>query len=189
MLSLCLSAVTWAPVAQVPIFRRYCRLGSSSLSSIQMTLQAKWSLLPGGCEADAMTSPRLASTSSAKVRVTAWPARADSRSPPRVTIRATVASRLPGQTRTASPGETRPDAIVPANPRNAESRRLTHWTGIRNGCASQPPGTSAASSAPRIVSPAYQLVSSERAATFAPVSAETGMLSTPANPRSAANSR
>jgi hypothetical protein len=87
----------------------------------------------GGALVQASTSPRLTSISSSSVRVTDCPATARSRSPSRVTMRATRLSRPDVSTFTFSPGLTVPPTMVPAKPRKSRFGRLTHCTGSRNG--------------------------------------------------------
>ena len=58
-------------------------------------------------------SPRLTSTSSSSVNVTAWPEEAESRVPSQVTMLASLLRRPLGSTTTSSPTETDPDSMLP----------------------------------------------------------------------------
>ena len=66
-----------------------------------------------------ITSPRLASISSARVSVTDWPAIASSRSPSIVTMRSTVLVVPDGRTRIGSPRRIVPPTIRPEKPRKS----------------------------------------------------------------------
>ena len=81
-----------------------------------------------------MTSPRLASTSSAKISVTESPATASALAPPQTAISLTRLETPDGLTRTLSPGLIEPLPMRPENPRKSRFGRLTHCTGIENGC-------------------------------------------------------
>ena len=116
------------------------------------------------------------STSSASVRVTAWPRRAASRSPVWVTMRA-MCERLPeGSTATSSPTLNAPAQTVPAKPRKSRFGRQTHCTGRRPLCVPSSP-VSLITTFSRYAStegPVYQGVRVEAAIRLSPVSADSG---------------
>ncbi len=122
-----------APTVFAPIFSRYDRPGSISSSCIQMSIASNWSAMPAGESAATSMSPRLMSISSVSVIVIDWPATACSRSPSRVTMRATVLSLPEGSTRRRSPVRTDPPTMRPEKPRKSRFGRFTHCTGMRNG--------------------------------------------------------
>ena len=76
-------------------------------------------------------SPRLTSTSSVRVTVTACGANASANSPSYVTIDFTRLSLPDGSTMTSSPFRTIPDATVPEKPRKSRLGRRTYCTGKR----------------------------------------------------------
>ena len=79
-----------------------------------MTWAANWSATGGRAFGSARMSPRAMSISSLSVSVTASPASADATSAPETMTRTTRVVRPDPETATASPGATRPPAIVPA---------------------------------------------------------------------------
>ena len=71
-------------------------------------------------------------------------------------MRATAVSFPDGMTRTFAPGRTDPLVTNPEKPRKSAFGRLTHCTGIRNGCAAGPASISTFSRWASSVGPAYQ---------------------------------
>ena len=103
---------------------------------IQTTVVSNWSATRPDRGA-ARTSPREQSTSSARVRVTDWPATARSGRRPGVTTRATRALRGRTAVTDAIAGATYPAAIRPEKPRKSRLGRLTHCTGMRKARCSR----------------------------------------------------
>ncbi len=107
--------------------------------------------------------------------MTARPGPATSRSPSKVTIRATVEETPDGSAVTWSPGRSTPEAMVPANPRKSRSGRVTSWIGSRNRSRSTPASTSTVSRCSISGTPSNHGISSVAGSTtLAPVSADIG---------------
>ncbi len=125
-----------------------------------------------------MTSPRLTSTSSARVRVTGWPRKARARSPSAVTMRSTFERRPEGSTTTSSPGATLPATRVPAKPRKFWFGRQTHCTGMRSPAPVSPSPTSTVSRCSSRDGPRYQGMAAEGPIMLSPLSADSGIACT-----------
>ena len=120
-------------------------------------------------------SPREASISLSRVKVTAWPHWAWSRLCSNKIISATFAFAPLGSTRTSSPGLTVPAAIVPAKPLKLRWGRFTHCTGKRRPWSLARLGMGAVSSMAMSVGPRNHDMCGERFTTLSPLRADMGM--------------
>ena len=174
ILSKLLTSILWrisvidAAMVRVPILIRYTRPASIGTSLIHTMRAANWSDTSGRCSGRTNMSPREQSTSSSRVKVTALPGGALSRSPSIVTIRATVDRTPELATVMASPLRITPLATVPEKPRKSRLGRFTHCTGIRNGLSVSSSATTTVSRCSSRVGPVYQGVRSLRVVTLSP---------------------
>ncbi len=147
---------------------------SSGWSSIHTTIASKAWATRGWLSDRTIMSPRLASTSSARVSVADIGANASSTGPSGPSTCLTVVVFREGSTVTSSPGRTTPEASVPANPRKSRFGRETSCTGKRMSTRLRSLPMNTVSRMCISVPPSYQGVCSLGFTTLSPSSADIG---------------
>ena len=189
-LTWCLGDWMVAVTVCVASLSQYGRPGTNASSDIHTRVDSNWSATCVGSSALVMTSPREQSISSAKHRVTDWPATAWSRSPSNVAMRLIVLVLPLGRTRIASPVRITPVAIRPEKPRKSRFGRLTHCTGMQNGLPWSTVESSSTVSRWCIkVGPEYHGVLAERVVMLSPLKPEIGIGVKAVMPMLVANAR
>ena len=106
--------------------------------------------------------------------MTDCPDRASCRSPSKVETVVTCVVRADGMTLIESPGRTVPLVMSPEKPRKSRFGRLTHCTGMRNGCSSSFCSMATSSRCLSSVGPEYHGVRVEALMMLSPLRADTG---------------